>query len=253
MNLRQFKRALARIIRQLRKPDPEGSRWGVGALKQQGKPDPEGVHQKGVRFLRKRGKVALFVIVSLVLIFATLIWGAPALLNSSGVMRKVDAVVLFVGPEQSARHSEAMTLLREGYARYLIIPAYGEIKRLNSAGELENLVQSIINRSTMLPLQKAANYKRYYENTHVEALEAKRLMDEHDLKSAMLVSSAYHMRRISMIAGRVFAAQDYSISCFPTRWQIEFTAADWLNKERRKIIISECVKMVWFVVYGVGG
>ena len=197
--------------------------------------------------------MALVVIVTMVLIFAMLIWGAPSLLNSYGVMRKVDAVVLFVGPEQSARQAEAMALLQQGYARYLIIPAYGEIKSLNSTGELESLIHSSINRSTVLPLQKTANYKRYYENTHVEALEAKRLMDEQGLKSAMLVSSAYHMRRISMIAGRVFAVQNYSISCFPTRWQKEFTAVDWLNKGRRKIIISECVKMVWFLVYGVVG
>ena len=77
--------------------------------------------------------------------------------------------------------------------------------------------------------------------------------DTEHLKSAMLVSSAYHMRRIRLIAGRVFDARKYSISCNPARWQAPFTAADWLKKERRKIIISEYLKIGWFLVYGVIG
>ena len=65
-----------------------------------------------------------------------------------------------------------------------------------------------------------------------------------------MVSSGYHMRRIRLIAGRVFSDNKYSIYCNPAKWQTEYTAADWQNREYRKKIVSEYVKIGWFMFYG---
>ena len=176
---------------------------------------------------------------------------APGFLFRENLQRKADAVVLFVGPGNEARLDEARQLIKEGYARYLLVPFSNEVFIAGPGGELVK-VTDIQSRGDLLNRIKVASlYKRYFENTHVEALEAKRMMDDLGLKSAMLVSSAYHMRRISMIAGRVFDERKYSIGCNPARWQREFTAVDWLNADRRKIIVSEYVKIGWFLVYGV--
>jgi uncharacterized SAM-binding protein YcdF (DUF218 family) len=211
--------------------------------------------QKLERIGLKKSKrmAAIFWIVSVLLLVGTIFWIAPTFLDSSDAPRKVDAVVLFVGPDQQTRLDEAISLLREGYARYLIISAYGEIRKVTDVGELEILSGDAKLRSDFLTIRKAAYYKKFYENTHVEALEAKRMMDELGLKSAMLVSSAYHMRRIRLIASRVFDTRNYSISCKPAQWQKEFTVADWLNNGKRKIIVSEYLKMGWFLLYGVLG
>jgi len=40
---------------------------------------------------------------------------------------KSDALVLFVGPDNKARQEDANRLMHEGYARYLLIPAYGRM------------------------------------------------------------------------------------------------------------------------------
>jgi len=178
---------------------------------------------------------------------------APGFLFMDNIPRKADAVILFVGPENASRLDEAKQLIKDGYARFLLIPSSGELFTADPAGGFVKLAGNQPRGDLFLRIRVAANYKKYYENTHREALEAKRMMDDLGLRSAMLVSSAYHMRRISMIAGRVFDARNYSISCNPARWQAPFAAGDWLNKERRKIIVSEYVKIVWFLVYGVVG
>ena len=176
---------------------------------------------------------------------------APGFLFTENISRKADAVVLFVGPGNEARLDEARQLIKEGYARYLFVPFSGEVFIAGPGGELVKVTENQPRGDLLNRIKVASIYKRYYENTHVEALEAKRMMDDLGLKSAMLVSSAYHMRRINMIAGRVFDGRKYSISCNPARWQREFTAVDWLNADRRKIIVSEYVKIGWFLVYGV--
>lgn len=178
---------------------------------------------------------------------------APGFLACSDTMRKADAVILFVGPELESRLGEARQLIRDGYARYLIIPSYGQIDQVQGDGTLKRISGDIRMRHNILPLRKAVNYGRYFEDTHVETCEAKRIMDGLGLHTALLVSSSYHMRRIRMIAGLVFRGHDYTIICNPARWQTPYEASDWLNEERRKKIVSEYVKMAWFLVYGVVG
>lgn len=198
-------------------------------------------------------RIVLFLAVPVLVSVLAILLFAPGFLFPEDIPRKADAVVLFIGPGNEARLDEARQLLREGYARYLLIPARNEIHRLNGQGVLERISKTVPRGNLILRVRLAANYGRHFENTHIEALEAKRMMDDMGLRSAMLVSSAYHMRRISMIAGRVFDADKYSISCNPARWQKPFAAADWLNRERRKLIVSEYVKIGWFLAYGLFG
>lgn len=187
----------------------------------------------------------VLLVVTIFLIFA------PGFLFTEDIPRKSDAAVLFVGPGNEARLNEARQLVKGGYARYLLIPFSGEIFTTDSAGGFVRLTDNQPRRELFHKIRIAASYEKYYENTHIEALEAKRMMNERGLKSAMLVSSGFHMRRIRMIADRVFDDRKYVVTCYPAQWHKKYTAADWLDAERRKIIFSEYVKIVWFLAYGV--
>ncbi len=193
----------------------------------------------------------VYILSAVVCLITAFVWFAPGFLFTEDMPRKADAVILFVGPGNEARLDEAKVLIKEGYARYLLIPSSGELFNADQSGGLVRIAGKQPHGNLFLRIRIAATYKTFYENTHIEALEAKRMMDDLGLRSAMLVSSGYHMRRIRMIAGRVFDDRKYTISCNPARWQKEFIAADWLDTERRKIIVSEYVKMGWFVVYSI--
>jgi len=174
---------------------------------------------------------------------------APRFLAYADLPRRSDAVVLFDGPGSEERLNGARRLIRDGYANYLIIPSRDEVVRVTDDGNLERISGQNVRQDNVHPIRKAAYHRHYFQDTHVEALEAKRILDEGGFKSAILVSSTYQMRRIKMIAGSVFRKGNYSLSFVPTRFQGSSTAADWLVETHRKMIVNEYLKIGWFLLY----
>lgn len=58
-----------------------------------------------------------------------------------------------------------------------------------------------------------------YENTHLELLLAREMMVKLGLKSVAVVSPLYHMRRLQLIIGKVFADGGYDIGLQPTDFE----------------------------------
>ncbi|HBO69113.1 MAG TPA: hypothetical protein DD658_02800 [Deltaproteobacteria bacterium] len=189
-----------------------------------------------------------FVSAGILSVIALVLWLAPGVLTCAQPPRKSDAVVLFSGPEQEARLGEAKELIREGYAKLLVIPAYGEAYRL-AGNSLERVTPGNLLRDRTIQIRKVAFYSKHYENTHVEALEAKRMMDELGLRSAILVSSPYHTRRLGLIARKVFGRGPCEVIVGPSRYQGSFRGRNWFSPSDRKVILREYVKMAWFLIY----
>jgi len=173
---------------------------------------------------------------------------APGFLVYADKPVEVDAVVLYSGPGQKHRLQEAYRLIADGYARYLIIPDFGIVSIAGENGDLEPVAPEQWGQAQSLRGPIPPLYRRYVESTHVEALEAKRILDRLGLHSALMVSSPYHTRRINMICARVFD-RNYRFAVVPARTQQTYAVADWLDKGKRGKIVSEYVKMVWFLVY----
>jgi uncharacterized SAM-binding protein YcdF (DUF218 family) len=176
---------------------------------------------------------------------------APRWLLYSDPPAAADTVVLFVGPGFEDRLTEARRLVREGYARSLLIPAYHGTFRRNDDGHIVSVGGDFIEKFFPAVRVAIGTYPACYEETHVETLEARRLMDARGFRSALFVSSPYHMRRIRMICGKVFD---------PGRYAIRFVPAQALNVPRSPLLpdlasirwqTSEYLKIGWFLVYSV--
>ncbi|MCM2285993.1 MAG: YdcF family protein [Desulfobacula sp.] len=136
---------------------------------------------------------------------------AAAWLNYTEPPAPSDIVVLFVGPDYTERKKEAFKLLEEGYAARILIPARNII--------LTNADPGTQDTEFYLPVQPGwSRYPDYYENTHVELLEAKKMMDASGHTSALLVSSPFHMRRISLISKTVFPDEKYQLTFRGSRY-----------------------------------
>ncbi|MCP4669770.1 MAG: YdcF family protein [Desulfobacula sp.] len=156
---------------------------------------------------------------------------------------KSDIVVLFIGLEYEKRLEEAHQLLKENYAKALIIPAYHSeyIPANGKINRTKNFHKGTLNTSA---------YPGYYENTHIEALEAKKMMDIAGYKSAIFVSSPFHMRRISIIASRVFEVGNYEISFIGSRYLGQDNSFLSIFKWYKiKQIFSEYLKIAGFFLY----
>jgi uncharacterized SAM-binding protein YcdF (DUF218 family) len=173
-----------------------------------------------------------------------LLYYAPAFLIYSDSPAKSDAIVLFVGADSNRRNQEVQMLLFEGYADYQIVPAYRKIQAAVS-------LTSDAPPPAIKPQQPKSllQIKRYFENTHIEVLEARRMMEQYGFKTAVFVSSPYHMRRIKIMSDKVFSDPSYSIAFVPAR--LEPARESWFTLTRAdlKFIAREYVKIAWFLIY----
>lgn len=188
--------------------------------------------------------IILIGVVVVVILTAGLCY-APRFLVYSTNYAKVDAVIVLLGPDFSARQMHARDLIEKGMADYLMIPAYEKTYRIEH-GKMQSLDNGNKKNNTNKKSKPAA--PKYFEDTHLELMKAKETMTRHGWKSAIFVSSPYHMRRIRIIVEKEF--DDLPESYFsPTPfesaplniWQLK--ASDW------KKVWREYVKISWFILY----
>jgi hypothetical protein len=181
-------------------------------------------------------KYRLFALVLIAILFmGSVAYIAPCFLVYADKPVKSDAVVLFVGPALTAREKEAVRLLYEGYGRFLIIPAYKQV---------------ISHEKITGPFSgKFKAYPDFYERTHIEMLYAEKIMHAIGVRSAIMVSSPYHMKRISMIAGKVFGEQARLFLYVPTRYESNPTNLWNMDYHDWMFVMSEYIKICWFQLY----
>lgn len=204
------------------------------------------------RHQSRPGRRSFVLILALAFLMALATFFAPKYLYYADAPVKSDAVVLFVGPGFWARQMEAMRMVEEGYADYILIPFLGIAGTDSSAilgvvnfrYELSKYYKSDLEDSTRGLETPFRNGKLPVQNTHLEILEAKRMMEERGLKSALLVSSPYHMRRIKIIAKSVFGNDGkYVLSFVPTGFEKLPAGLSGLCRYAYESIIQEYLKI----------
>ena len=188
------------------------------------------------------GKKSFLAILSITGCLIILYVIASKFLNYCDNPSHSELVVLFVGPVYQERLQEASTLIKEDYAKNLLIPAYNELLTVVNGAltKNENYQKSVTGGKI---------YPSYYEDTHIEVLEAKKIMNLLGYSSAIFVSSPYHMRRISIIAERVFPDDGYQLSFVGSRFSgqdINFSIFTW---SKAKLVFQEYVKIFYFLAY----
>jgi len=189
----------------------------------------------------------LLALILIILSLTGLIFSAPDYLLYSSLYKKADAIVVLLGPDFKSRQKEAYDLVREGMADYLIIPAYNKTYRVLNKGAMQYLPANFPERKVM---KKNINVPPFfYEDTHLEISEAKKEISHYGLKSAIFVSSPYHMRRIRIIVAKVFDQNDGEFYFIPTHYE-QAPSAFWeLSWVDWKKVGREYGKILWFLVY----
>ena len=157
---------------------------------------------------------------------------------------EADAVVLFLGPDEEARRKQVDELVARGLAKFVIVPYEGII------------FETRVSRAPVNPAKTAAisrgirtDTQRFYvARAHIEVLQAQALMALMGATSANFVSSPYHMRRIEIMAARVFDGDKYHIAFVPTAYEPRHVP--WfLAWDDVKRVFSEWGRIVWFFLY----
>jgi hypothetical protein len=207
----------------------------------------------------------LITILAMAAIAVILLDSMPGYLYYTESPVKSDATILFIGPDNQARQREAHQLITEGYAKYLIIPAFGRVQQSTPALLVgEGIDKGASPALSPLKIETTVTtmpqYLPYFEKTHIEVLEARRIMDEYGLKSALFVSSPYHMRRIRMMAEQVFVTtlpnkvtstppEGYTLHFVPTRFEPVTAGLRQVSLDNLWVMSHECLKIAWFQIY----
>jgi len=172
---------------------------------------------------------------------------APVFLVYSQQLEKADCVIMLVGGEPGARIKGAKQLAEQSQVSSLLIPAYNQVAFVEGDG-LSEVGHFDIASVVARPVKFLGRSYRVFENTHLELLKGKKIMDKLGYRSAIIVSSPYHMRRLQLIAWKVFG-DEYEIGFQPTPFEKFDTLSCFQSWEMFENVGSEYLKISWFLVY----
>ena len=159
-----------------------------------------------------------------------------------------EAIVLFMGSDFPQRERMASSLVEYGQAHYLIIPSLGLITDSRSYSEVATNARDGSKATAMVLDGDEGRYPGHWEKTHIEVIRARTLMDRAGIRSAILISSPYHTRRVNLIARTVFKKNRYRLY-YSTTSERPIGLRTIPGKEDFKIIFSEYSKIAWFMIY----
>ena len=160
-------------------------------------------------------------------------------------VQPADAAVLLIGQDLRARRLAAYELLCTGQTHTLVIPAYARV--FACCGGRIGPSSSVPRRSLSLRQSiHVAGFANGVENTHLELLLARRTVESLGLRSIIFVSSPYHMRRIKIIADRVFDGFDTRF--VPTPHEHTRGRMWWTSPHEIRWVLSEYAKIAWFLI-----
>jgi uncharacterized SAM-binding protein YcdF (DUF218 family) len=166
---------------------------------------------------------------------------------------KADAVVVLAGghPEDKRRIEKGLALIRRGKAGVLILPLRHPAFRWSWAVDFYGLPSDALDTNVLIgrSTPAEAQWLDDYGGTYTEARKTIEMMRRNRLHSAIVVSSAYHMRRAAMAFSRFekeSASQFFYQSVDPAHsrsapWWTDGEYVSKLLKEYRKIAAAYLV------------
>ncbi len=174
---------------------------------------------------------------------------SKVLLSYNEKPRKVDAIVLLMGPKVKARTEKAKQLLKSGYSDCLLIPAHDQVVKNTGIDILGRTSKASFYYAGLSPFETDKKPSWIYENTHIEVIYAKRMMDALNFTSAIFVSSPFHMMRVKLISRQVFKAHKYKIYFDYFRYVNSDRPVLLVHIDNLRSITYEYIKIAWFLLY----
>jgi len=156
----------------------------------------------------------------------------------------VDAVVAISGGDTSARTEQAITLYKNGWAKWLVFSGAAADK--SGPSNAEAMKRQAVNEGispNVILLDETS------ETTSENAANATTIFTQHDIHSVILVTSAYHQRRAGLEFG-ARAGMAIKIINHPVKSDDQWSAWWWTTPTGWWLALSELFKIVAFYIGG---
>ena len=158
--------------------------------------------------------------------------------------KKADAIIAISGGDTTARTAQAISLYQHGWADNLIFSGAAADKTgpSNAQAMMRQAVAAGVPESAIL-LDETS------ETTRQNAVNTRNLLNEHDIHTAILVTSAYHQRRASLEFGSI-AGSSLRIINYPVINDQQWSGTWWLTPGGWWLALSEFFKIIAFYLGG---
>lgn len=163
--------------------------------------------------------------------------------NDKKMCGTVDAIVTVSGGDTQARTNEAIKLYQNGWAPKLIFSGAAQDKSgPSNAAAMGRQAEDVGVPSDAIILEDKS------ETTQQNAEKSQSIFEQYDIKSVILVTSAYHERRASL----EFAARskDVLVRRHPVPSDGQWSGWWWLTPQGWYLALSELIKIIAFYIGG---
>ena len=195
--------------------------------------------------------LALRVLISVVVITGVVLIFKGALLRVIGealvcdeTPHHSDAIVVLDGGWDGERERWGAHLFHQGYADKIFVTGGDAGWGTSTASLMRNYLVELGIPRTKIFLEERAS------STHENAKFLEPLLKVHDVRSILLVTSAYHSRRARMSFARVLGDDGMVITSSPTRETTFQPGTWWYNERLRKAVVLEYLKYIWNALHG---
>jgi len=178
-----------------------------------------------------------------------------AFLAREDPLQKADAIFVFAGTFVE-RPLEAADLYLDGYAPRVVITrsmrerqAYDAARRRGASLDDEFTVARDLLRQLAIPDDAIIAPEKVHDNTAQEAATLRALALRERWSRVIVVSSKYHMRRVSLACDRALAGTSVQIIRRGTRYDPSIPGRWWQHRADIRWVVSEAPKVM---VYALG-
>jgi uncharacterized SAM-binding protein YcdF (DUF218 family) len=206
---------------------------------------PSSVPGPGRRSRRIRIAALLLLVAAGVYAFVHLgRWMAP-----EDPLQKADAIFVLAGTVAD-RPLEAADLYKEGYAPFILVtrdlPEAGAVIAAERGARVP--AHSDLNREMLLtlgvPLSALIIPNRVHDNTAQEAETLRTVAVQHGWRRVIVVSSRYHLRRVSLAVHRALRGTNIQLVLRGTRYDAAAPDRWWTRRYDLRWLLSEVPKLL---------
>jgi uncharacterized SAM-binding protein YcdF (DUF218 family) len=173
-----------------------------------------------------------------------LLAGGFAVEGFQPALQRSDAVIVISGDEDQARLRHGVRLWREGWAPRLVFSGAAREGPVSNAAAMRSLAMlDGVPSGAILLDERAAD-------TYGNALNTRRILEEHRLGSAILVTSPYHLQRAALTFEGVYRGTGIRLiaSAAPdSDWRKQ---SWWLRPDLRLLTLREIEKLAYIGLTG---
>lgn len=170
--------------------------------------------------------------------------GCQATPDNSGRCQPVGAIVAISGGDTSARTDEAVKLYTSGWSDTLIFSgaALDKSGPSNAAAMRDQALKAGVPESAIM-------IEEYGATTKENAANTQKIFQANDIKSVILVTSAYHQRRANLeFTERVNGS--VAVLNHPVAKDDQWSPYWWLTGQGWYLAVSELIKIILFYLGG---